>query len=158
MTANWPIETGRPLPLGVCRDGSWTHFAIVSEHPVTLVIYHCRQPSPAFELALDPVRHRTGTVWHVALQGLPDAFEYGYRLAPETLSASTPHVLKNPALLLDPYARAISGAKVWGQLPQWPMYPAPWDRVRPRRYLVAPQAYDWGAAQPPHTPLGTRKK
>ncbi len=148
MTAVWPAAKGSPLPLRVCRDGSWTNFAIVAEHPVTLVIYRCRQPTPAFELALDPARHRTGTVWHVALQGLPDAFEYGYRL-----SAATASPMQRPPLLLDPYAKAISGAEVWGQLPQRPLYPPPWDRIRPRRCLVTPQAFDWGTTQPPRTPL-----
>ncbi len=140
MTA-WPIAAGRPLPLGVSRDGAMTNFAIGADQPVTLVIFLGHQAEPALELALDPACHRTGTVWHVAIQGLPDEFEYGYRVPSAT------------HLLLDPYAKAISGAEVWGQLPERPMYLAPWNRVRPRRCQVAPQTFDWGAARPPRTPL-----
>lgn len=142
----WPIAAGRPLPLGVSRDGGLTNFAIVADSPVTLVIFHGHQAKPALELALDPGCHRTGNVWHVALQGLPEVFEYGYRVASATSHAAT-------SLLLDPYAKAISGAEVWGQLPERPLYAAPWDRMRPRRCRVAPQAFDWGTARPPRTPL-----
>ncbi len=150
MTVDWPVEKGRPLPLGVDREGGWTHFAIVAEHPITLVIYLCREPAPAFELALDPARHCTGMVWHVSVHGLPETFEYGYRFSAKRASSGP---IGEPPLLLDPYATAISGAEVWGQLPQPSVYPAPWDRIRPRRCLVAPQAFDWGETQPPRIPL-----
>lgn len=140
------MMAGRPFPLGVSRDGACTNFAIVADHPVTLVIFLGGQAEPALELALDPARHHTGSVWHVALQGLPDVFEYGYRITSATSHAAAP-------LLLDPYAKAISGAEAWGQLPERPMYPVPWDRIRPRRCRVAPQAFDWGSAQPPRTPM-----
>jgi glycogen operon protein len=140
------MTEGRPFPLGVSRDGASTNFAVVADHPVTLLIFLGGQPEPAFELALDPARHRTGSVWHVALQGLPDVFEYGYRV-----TSAPPHAVA--PLLLDPYAKAISGAEVWGQLPECPMYAAPWDRIRPRRCLVSPQTFDWGTVQPPRTPL-----
>ncbi len=140
------MRAGRPFPLGVSREGTFTNFAIVADLPVTLVIFLGGQAEPAFELALDPSYHRTGSVWHVALQGLPDVFEYGYRVA-STLSPT------EPQLLLDPYAKAISGAEVWGQLPVCPMYDAPWDRLRPRRCQVMPQTFDWGTTQPPRTPL-----
>ena len=140
------MTPGRPLPLGVSRHGASTNFAIVADHPVTLVIFFEDHPEPALELALDPACHCTGSVWHVALQGLPDVFEYGYRITSATPHAAAP-------LLLDPYAKAISGAEIWGQLPKRPMYAAPWHRIRPRRCRVSPQPFDWGTARPPRTPL-----
>ncbi|WP_089943699.1 alpha-amylase family glycosyl hydrolase [Candidatus Entotheonella palauensis] len=147
MTAgSYAIALGHPLPLGVSRDGVFTNFAIVADHPVTLVIFLADQAAPTLELALNPSCQRTGDVWHIAVQGLPDVFEYGYRI---TSPISLPHV----PLLLDPYAKAISGAEVWSQLPTCPAYAAPWDRIRPRRGRVAPQAFDWGTARPPRTPL-----
>ncbi len=139
------MRSGSPLPLGVSRDGALTNFAIVADSPVTLVIFLDEQDEPAFEIALDPACHRTGSVWHVALPGLPDVFEYGYRVTSPTSQTV-------PQLVLDPYAKAISGAEVWGQRPIRTMYPAPWDRIRPRRCRVAPQTFDWGSSQPPRTP------
>jgi glycogen operon protein len=48
-------------------------------------------------------------------------------------------------ILLDPYARALSGGEVWG-------VPA-WRRGRPHRARVVHQAFDWGADQPLRRPL-----
>jgi isoamylase len=140
------MMAGRPHPLGVSRDGAFTHFAIVADPPVTLMIFLDDQASPPLEVPLEPTCHHNGAVWHVALQGLPDVFAYGYRL-----TSPAPHA--ETLLLLDPYAKAISGAEVWGQRPARPIYPAPWDRIRPRRCQVAPQAFDWGTVQPPRTPM-----
>src|SRR5688572_26336333 len=136
------MTAGRPFPLGVSRNGASTSFAIVADHPVTLLIFSGDQTEPDLELDLDPTCHRTGSVWHVGLQGLPDVFEYGYRVTSATPHATAP-------LLLDPYAKAISGAEIWGQLPECPMYAAPWHRIRPRHCRVAPQTFDWGTAKPP---------
>ena len=135
------MTPGRPFPLGVSRDGNSVNFAVASEHPVTLLIFSDRSDNPALELPLDPASHRTGAVWHAALRGLPETFEYAYRLTDDA------------SLLLDPYAKAITGAEAWGQLPEQPIYAAPWRRLRPRRCRVAPEPFDWGASQPPRTPL-----
>ena len=135
------MTPGRPFPLGVSRHSDSVNFAVASEHPVTLLIFLDDADNPALELPLDPARHRTGAVWHAALRGLPEVFDYAYRLTAED------------ALLLDPYAKAITGAETWGQWPERPIRPAPWHRLRPRRCRVQPEPFDWGAAQPPRTPL-----
>jgi glycogen operon protein len=140
------MTTGGRLPLGVSRDGTLTHFLIVADHPITLMIYLGGHTEPDLEVDLAPKRHPTGSVWHVALPDLPEVFEYGYRI-----TSSAPPA--GGILLLDPYAKDISGAEVWGQLPDRPIYAAPWDRVRPRRCRVAPQAFDWGDDRPPKIPL-----
>ncbi len=61
---------------------------------------------------MDPVRHRTGDVWHVWVRGIPAGQLYGYRVEgpylPEEGHRFNPH-----KLLLDPYARAIAGVKNW---------------------------------------------
>ncbi len=46
MSAGAPsIAAGRPLPLGVSRDGASTNFAIVADRPVTLAIFLTEQPT-----------------------------------------------------------------------------------------------------------------
>jgi glycogen operon protein len=61
---------------------------------------------------LDPVRHRTGDVWHVWVRGIPAGQLYGYRIdgpyLPEEGHRFNPH-----KLLLDPYARALAGVENW---------------------------------------------
>ena len=61
---------------------------------------------------MDPVRHRTGDVWHVWVRGIPRGQLYGYRIDGPYLPEEGHHF--NPhKLLLDPYARAIAGVKDW---------------------------------------------
>ncbi len=61
---------------------------------------------------MDPVRHRTGDIWHVWVRGIAAGQLYGYRIEgpyqPEEGHRFNPH-----KLLLDPYARAIAGVKDW---------------------------------------------
>ena len=61
---------------------------------------------------LDPVRHRTGDLWHVWVRGIPPGQLYGFRIEgpylPEQGHRFNPH-----KLLLDPFARAIAGVKDW---------------------------------------------
>ena len=68
--------------------------------------------SPTRIIDLDPVRHRTGDVWHVWVRGIPAGQLYGYRIEgpylPEEGHRFNPH-----KLLLDPYARAIAGVENW---------------------------------------------
>ncbi len=68
--------------------------------------------SPSRIIDLDPVRHRTGDVWHVWVRGIAAGQLYGYRISgpylPEEGHRFNPH-----KLLLDPYARAIDGTENW---------------------------------------------
>jgi isoamylase len=68
--------------------------------------------SPSRIIDLDPMRHRTGDVWHVWVRGIAAGQLYGYRVEgpylPEEGHRFNPH-----KLLLDPYARAIAGVENW---------------------------------------------
>ena len=68
--------------------------------------------SPSRIIDLDPVRNRTGDVWHVWVRGISAGQLYGYRVdgpyLPEEGHRFNPH-----KLLLDPYARAIAGVENW---------------------------------------------
>jgi isoamylase len=73
---------------------------------------HPDDSSPARIIDFDPIRHRTGDIWHVWVRGIPAGQLYGYRIdgpyVPEEGHRFNPH-----KLLLDPYARAIAGVKDW---------------------------------------------
>jgi glycogen operon protein len=110
------IQAGSPLPIGGTHQlGEGVNFVLVSRHAtgVRLELYrHPDDSSPARIVALDPVRNRTGDVWHVWVRGIVAGQLYGYRIEgpyqPEEGQRFNPH-----KLLLDPYATAIACVRNW---------------------------------------------
>ena len=109
------VLAGSPEPWGAHQCGDGVNFALFSRHAtrVRLELYQNADDSTATRIIdLDPVRHRTGDVWHVWLRGIPAGQLYAYRIEgpyqPEQGHRFNPH-----KLLLDPFARAIAGVKNW---------------------------------------------
>ena len=110
------IQSGDPLPIGgTHQQGDGVNFVLFSRHAtrVHLELYqHPDDSSPMRSIDLDPMRHRTGDIWHVWVRGIPVGQLYGYRIEgpylPEEGHRFNPH-----KLLLDPYARAIAGVRNW---------------------------------------------
>jgi len=102
------LRPGKPYPLGATWDGHGVNFALFSEHAtaVELCLFDANHPEREHQRVR--LREQTGHVWHSYLPGIAPGQLYGYRVygpsAPE-------HGQRfNPAkLLLDPYAKAISG-------------------------------------------------
>jgi isoamylase len=110
------IQAGTPLPIGgPHQQGDGICFVLFSRHAtlVRLELYqHPDDSSPSRIIDLDPMRHRTGDIWHVWVRGIAVGQLYGYRIEgpyqPEDGHRFNPH-----KLLLDPYARAIAGVGNW---------------------------------------------
>jgi len=110
------IQAGNPLPIGGTHQlGDGVNFVLFSRNAtrVHLELYqHPGDSSPTRAIDLDPMRHRTGDIWHVWVRGIPAGQLYGYRIEgpyqPEEGHRFNPH-----KLLLDPYARAIAGVEDW---------------------------------------------
>jgi isoamylase len=110
------IQAGNPLPIGGAQEQGWgVNFVLFSRHAtaVRLELYQYPEDfSPTRIIQFDPVRHRTGDIWHVWVRGISAGQLYGYRVQgpyqPEEGHRFNPH-----KLLLDPYARAIAGVKDW---------------------------------------------
>ena len=110
------VQAGNPLPIGGAhQQGDGVNFVLFSRHAIGVRLEFYRNPddsSPSRVIELDPVRHRTGDVWHVWVRGIAAGQLYGYRISgpylPEEGHRFNPH-----KLLLDPYARAIDGTKNW---------------------------------------------
>ncbi|MFI5323602.1 MAG: glycogen debranching protein GlgX [Thermodesulfobacteriota bacterium] len=102
------LAPGSPEPLGASWDGSGVNFAIYSEfaEAVELCLFDISIPNT--ESARIPLKSKTGHVWHGYIPGLKPSQLYGYRFYGPNNEAKglrfNPH-----KLLLDPYARAISG-------------------------------------------------
>jgi isoamylase len=102
---------GAAAPLGATWDGAGTNFALYSEHATGVELCLFKQPGDA--LATDRIQlERTEHAWHAYLPGVHPGQAYGYRV--HGPNAPTAGHRFNPAkLLLDPYAKAISGTIEW---------------------------------------------
>jgi isoamylase len=110
------VQAGNPLPIGGAhQQGEGVNFVLFSRHAsgVRLEFYHHPgDSSPSRIIDLDPVRHRTGDVWHVWVRGILPGQLYGYRVEGPYLPEEG-HRFNSHKLLLDPYARAIAGVENW---------------------------------------------
>jgi len=105
------VEEGYPSPLGATWDGRGVNFALFSAHAkkVELCLF---EPTGRRETKRILLRCRTDQVWHVYLRGIKPGQLYGYRVyGPYDPAAG--HRFNPHKLLLDPYARQLSGRIKW---------------------------------------------
>lgn len=105
------IETGRPKPLGARVDGGGVNFAVHS--PGADRVELCLFDAGGRETARHDLPECSGGVWHGYLADCRPGQAYGYRAhgrySPEQGLRFNPH-----KLLIDPYAREVSGDFRWG--------------------------------------------
>ncbi len=142
---------GHCRPFGATPRPGGVNFAVFSRHAqrVTLVLFKDGQEEPVAEVPLDPVLNRTGDVWHVFVHGLGPEVLYGYRVE-GPFAPKAGHRFDSRAVLLDPYAPAISGGSRWGR-PDVPHGPGGGRLTRRGRVVV--DDFDWGDDAPPNVPL-----
>jgi isoamylase len=103
---------GAPYPLGATWDGAGVNFAVWSEHATGMELCLFDGADPARDVHRLPIQERTDRVWHVYLpEARPDLL-YGYR-AHGPYEPEAGHRFNPTKLLLDPYARAITGDVTW---------------------------------------------
>ncbi|MGH7172009.1 MAG: glycogen debranching protein GlgX [Gemmataceae bacterium] len=142
---------GSCRPFGAVPRADGVNFAIFSRHAqaVSLVLFRDGREDAVAEIPLDPFVHKTGDVWHVFVHGLTSEYLYGYRVhGPNT--AKSGHRFDASVVLLDPYARSLSGNARWGH-PDVP-HGQPTDRLTRRSRIVAGD-FNWEGDKPPTTPI-----
>ena len=155
----WP---GSPSPLGATWDGEGTNFAVFSEHATAVELCLFSHREDAEEAARIRLRERTDQIWHAYLPDVRPGQLYGFRMhgpyAPEE-----GHRFNPAKLLLDPYARAISGTIRWSDaLSGYSMEPPMEQRdLVPDgtnsagglpKCVVVESAFSWGDDKSPRTP------
>ncbi|MFQ5692953.1 MAG: glycogen debranching protein, partial [Nitrospinota bacterium] len=153
----WP---GHPYPLGATWDGEGVNFALYSGNATGVELCLFEGPDDVLASARIPLRECDDGVWHAYLPDARPGQLYGYRVhgpyAPEA-----GHRFNPAKLLLDPYAKAISGPIEWsdalrghaGDPPQEDPSPDPRDSAGhlPKCVVVDP-AFPWGDDRPPRVP------
>lgn len=111
---------GRVFPFGATLDSSGgVNFSIYSKEATgcTLVLFHHGQRKPFIEIPF-PESFRIGNVYTMMVFGINiDSTEYGYRFDGPYEPEKGLLYDKNK-ILLDPYAKSISGRTVWGITPK----------------------------------------
>jgi glycogen operon protein len=105
------VLPGKPFPQGPSWDGIGTNFAIYSENAevVELCLFDERDGSQTDCFTLTEV---TGSVWHIYLVGVKPGQLYGYRVGGKYEPERGLRFNVNK-LLIDPYAKAVSGQVDW---------------------------------------------
>jgi isoamylase len=105
----WP---GQPYPLGATWDGEGVNFALFSENATGVELHLFDNPNDAKESHRIVLPELTDHVWHAYLPDVRPGQFYGYRVhgpyKPEEGNRFNQH-----NLLIDPYAKAITGPIKW---------------------------------------------
>ena len=108
------IYQGRPYPLGATFDGEGTNFALFGENGTKLEICLFDGNEPHRETARIPVTEKTDQVFHAYLPDVKPGQHCGSRVH-GPYEPEYGHRFNAQKLLLDPYAKAISGGFQWGE-------------------------------------------
>ena len=105
----WP---GTPYPQGATWDGEGVNFSLFSEHATGVDLCLFDRPDDAVEAERIPLTNRTDLLWHAYLPDVRPGRLYGYRVH-GPCEPREGHRFNPNKLLLDPYARAVSGPVRW---------------------------------------------
>ena len=114
---------GRVMPFGATflEDGA-VNFSIFSKDATgcTLVLYHHGDREPYVEIPF-PESFRIGNVYTMLVYGInPEDIEYGYRFD-GPYDPDKGLLFDKSNVLLDPYAKSVSGRRLWGMTPDMNM-------------------------------------
>jgi glycogen operon protein len=152
------VLPGSRFPLGATWDGEGTNFALFSENATRVDL--CLFAEDGTGERRIQLREVTAHVWHACLPGIGPGQRYGYRVdGPWALMAG--HRFNPAKLLIDPYAKALTGRVDWDA----PVFGYPVDsgddlirddaddaRGVPKG-IVVDDAFDWSGDQRPNVPL-----
>ena len=114
------VQVGVPLPMGTNARNEGVNFALFSRYAsrVRLELFdHSGDAKAARVFDLDPVKNRTGDIWHIWIKGIRPGQMYAYRVDGPYQPPNGLRFNFNK-ILLEPFATAIS------RLPTWEFAPA----------------------------------
>lgn len=152
MTEVWP---GESYPLGATYDGFGTNFAVHSEVAEEVIL--CLFDDAGRETQV-PLPETTAYTWHGYLPRVGPGQHYGYRVV-GPFSAVAGNMCNPKKLLLDPYAKAVSGEVTYNacvfDYDPVTFEPTPSDQDTapyvPRSIVVDPY-FDWKEERRPRIP------
>ncbi len=149
------LTQGLPYPLGATYDGGGVNFALFSAHATSVELcLFAREGEP--ESARLTLPERSGDVWHGYLPGARPGQLYGYRVH-GPYDPAQGHRYNPHKLLLDPYARALTGmprfdARLRGYDGDELVLDDHDTAALVPKCVVHEGSFDWGRDRPPATP------
>lgn len=153
-------KPGKPYPLGAVWDGNGVNFALFSDNAtkVELCLFNENESQETMRV---PMKERHNQIWHTYLPGAAPGQKYGYRVhGPYEPNAG--HRFNPKKLLVDPYARAITGDVEWddalfGYRAGDPMQDLQADKRDSAPYIpksvVIDPSFDWEGVTSPQIPF-----
>lgn len=134
------IGRGQPLPYGAYYIEKGVNFSVFSSSAdeMILVVFESGKESSLVEIEMSGKYNKTGNVWHIYIEGLPDNFKYGYRANGE-FNPKEGKFFDEGKVLSDPYSLSLSGGAEWGK---------PFEREGKsfgytRRSYIVKSDFDW---------------
>ena len=159
------IRPGRPYPFGASLVPRGVNFSIFSQHAAncTLVLFEKGEAEPLVEIPYRGMFQkigkedsswldlRIGNVFSMTVFDLDyENIEYGFRMAglgPKVEQGEPGvHKFDPEKILMDPYAKAIGGRDVWGEMPDL-------NDVYPHRARLVYDDFDWESDRPLENPI-----
>ena len=133
---------GKPLPFGVSHVPGGLNFSIYTSAGTacSLVLFSRENNTCLAEIKI-PDHYRIGDVYAIVVYDLDDEdIEYGFKVdGPNAPELGYRFNSKN--ILMDPYAKVVSGRDVWGEEPDW-------SNPYQYRSRVAFDDFDWEGDHP----------
>ena len=153
----WP---GQPYPLGATWDGQGVNFALFSENATGVELCLFDGPDDGIESLRIRLPERTDQVWHCYLPDVRPGQYYGFRVH-GPYDPANGNRFNAAKLLLDPYARAITGEIKWSDAlfaykvggPNQDLEPTTDDDAsRVPKSVVIDNAFTWDGDRPLNVP------
>lgn len=138
---------GKVLPYGATIVPNGVNFSIFSKYATSceLVLFHKGEKEP-YAIIPFPEEFRIGDVYSMIVFDLDyETVEYGYRMDGK-FEPGEGFWFNKEKILLDPYAKAISGRNVWGKEPDYS------DQFQHRGRIIYDD-FDWEGDRPLETPM-----
>lgn len=103
---------GKSFPLGATWDGKGVNFTLYSENATGVDLCLFNTPQDEVEFERIPITEYSELIWHIYIPGLKPGQLYGYRVH-GPYEPENGHRFNANKLLIDPYAKAISGTINW---------------------------------------------
>lgn len=144
ITGDFSIMRGKPIPLGTSLHRDGINFSVFSKNAtaVSLVVFSPKDHQLLAEFPLDPKINKTGHIWHALITGVDPGISYGYKMDKKPNYRPDLHRFNKELVLLDPYAKAISGGECWQE-----------KKSNQRFSLIIDDEFDWEFEQPLNIPL-----
>jgi isoamylase len=157
---NTIVYPGSPYPLGATWDGHGVNFALYADNADGVDLCLFNSVDDEVESIKIRIRERSHQIWHVYVPELKPGQLYGYRVY-GPYDPSNGHRFNPHKLLIDPYAKAISGTMQWHDAlfgyemghPDEDLSFSTIDSAPyiPKSVVIDPE-FDWEGVKPPKIP------